>query len=799
VYYRIRAATAPLAFFICGAIGIGLLYEVIADREMQRIRLETEITAEQVRLRLEAWIDSRTALVEHLGTGHFADQADIERNFRHDAETFVDLYPGIQAMNFIDRNWVIRKIVPAETNAPALDQDLHNHPNASVVAALQKSEEIQQLTGTTLIELLQGGEGFATYHPLLTRGGAALGFVNGVYRIRELIDACLYEPVLRNRFSFRLVDDAGNMAYVHERSPVPPAGQWQVTAYVRVVDRSWLLYLTPDSAYLARTRTLADEVMAVVGVLLIAGLALLLRLLLVRKEALRQSQAKYRLLVENQIDLVVQLDPAGRFRYASPSFCETVGRSEAELIGTSFLPLIHTDDRDESQATLQEVERPPHRSYTEHRALTRDGVAWQAWTSVAVFNSAGALEAINAVGRDITRRRELEDQLLFSRKMQAVGQLAGGIAHDFNNLLQAMLGNLQFVVEDMQPSGQTAEDLREIEKGIGKAISLTQKLLAFSHKQELRPQRADLSAVVESTLEEVRRSLRSAISLEFTAAEDPVAVRVDRGQIAQIVRNLCDNARDAITASGSITIATSIRELDPGFCAQQGDLEPGRYATLAVTDDGHGMSAEVLERVFEPFYTTREVGAGTGLGLATIYGIVQQHHGTILVTSTVDQGSCFTVLLPLEEDAESRMSRGVEFPDVGNRETILLAEDDVSVRELAVRVLERANYVVLAAEDGQQAIEVFAAHQDDIDLVMLDMVMPKADGREVHAAIVAMRPGVPVLFASGYDPATLEGEGLPADVQDILMKPYGIPELLRMIRRILDRDRQPDAGTRPGP
>ncbi len=273
----------------------------------------------------------------------------------------------------------------------------------------------------------------------------------------------------------------------------------------------------------------------------------------------------------------------------------------------------------------------------------------------------------------------------------------------------------------------------------------------------------------------------------------PLPVQIDRGQVEQIVQHLCDNARDAIATTGAITVSTSARTLDAEFCVKHAEIRPGRFAAMTVQDDGHGMPPEVLERVFEPFYTTREVGAGTGLGLATIYGIVQQHHGTILATSTVGEGSCFTVLLPMAAVAEKLPAAEPPGATTGNGETILLAEDDVSVRELAVRVLKRAQYIVLTAEDGQEAIEVFSANQDKIDLVMLDMVMPKKNGREVRAAIVALRPDVPVLFASGYDPATLEGEGLTAEGQEILMKPYGIRDLLRMVRKILDQ--KPPAGT----
>jgi len=792
VSLRHRATIIPLVFFLCGAIGIVLLYRTIKSAEQQRLRLETGITAEQVRLRLEAWIDSRAALVAHLAERQFADSADIDRDFARQAQTFIDLYPGFQALNFVDRQWVIRIIVPAVSNAPALGKDLHNHPSAGVVSAMAKAAAQQHVTRTPIIDLLQGGKGIATYCPLLDRRGKWLGFVNGVFRVRELIDSCLYESVLHERFSYRLTNSAGDIAYQRESESAPATGRFGVVVPVRIVDNNWNLHLCPTPAYTAQSRTMADELMAGTGIGLLIFLALVLRMLLVRQEILRESQAKYRLLVENQIDMVVKLDPAGNFLYVSPSYCEAFNRSEEELLGSNFLPLVHPDDRDHTQAALTSLHNPPHRSYNEQRSLAGDGIVWQSWSNVAVLDSDGNLAAITAVGRDITRRRELEDQLNLSRKMQAVGQLAGGIAHDFNNLLQSMLGNLQFVVEDTHPTGQTAEDLQEIERGISKAMTLTRQLLAFGRKQDLQPKREDLNHVVAGALEQLRRNMRTTITLEFEPADQPVIVRVDRGQAEQIIHNLCDNAHDALDSTGTIRLTTAVRTIDAAFCEKYPDIKPGDYAVLVIADDGHGMSPEVLERAFEPFFTTREVGAGTGLGLATIFGIVQQHRGTILAESTVNKGSTFTVLLPLEKGEHLPSPRVAPPPATTANETILLAEDNSSVRELAVRVLERADYKVLVAEDGQQAIDVFAAKQATVDLVILDMIMPRVGGYKACEAILAMRPEVPILFASGYDPTSIVDNGKLPEGAEILMKPYGIPDLLRKVREVIDRGKLPE-------
>jgi PAS domain-containing protein len=347
-----------LLFFLCGVIITLLLYNGVVSNERRRIRMETTVTAEQVRLRIEAWIDSRTALVEHLGNEQFDNATDVAVHFDHQAQTFVDLYPGIQALNFIDRQWIIRRVVPAEPNAAALGKDLHFHPNPGVPEALGRSEKMWRLTSTPVIDLLQIGKGFAVYRPLRDWRGNWLGFVNGVFRIVPLVETCLYEDELRERFSLYLADDDGTIAFRQEATEAPPYQEWGTQVPVRVVDRDWTLHLVPNPTHLAEARTTADEGMTVVGLLTLAGLAFILRLLLVRQEALRQSQEKYRLLVENQSDLVVKLDPHGNFLYVSPSFCAAFDCSEGDILGTGFLPLVHPDDRENTQASLDSVQDP---------------------------------------------------------------------------------------------------------------------------------------------------------------------------------------------------------------------------------------------------------------------------------------------------------------------------------------------------------------------------------------------------------------------------------------------------------
>ncbi|MCB1183296.1 PAS domain S-box protein [bacterium] len=784
-----RIYLLPLTFFLAGSLGTVFLFLRIERVEQTRIVLENRLLAEQVGRRLETFIDDRAGLLSHLADRQFRSADDVRRRFAERAGQLVGRYPSFQAINWVRPSGEIAVVVPDSTNPGVLGRNLNEHPDPAVQTAIQLAAAQDGPLRTPLIQLLQGGKGFAIYQQLTDLAGRPLGLVNGVFRIEPLVDACLPDSTLRRRVSFELIEGQTGLAYRHLGDPEPPDGTWLVDVPVRVVDREMTLHLSPTASHLASASTPADEILAVLGVLLVAGLAYLLHLLLRRQEALRASQARYRLLVENQQDLVVQLDRDGCFQYVSPSLCAAAGRPEKELLGTSFLDLVQEEDRERTAGVLARLVRPPYHAYDEHRSLTVDGNAWQAWSLKAVRDNDGLVQAVTAVGRDITRRRVLEEQLVVSRKLQAVGQLAGGIAHDFNNLLQAMLGNLQFVVQDTNPTGQTAEDLQEIERGIERAMTLTRQLLAFSQRQRTLPQRQDLRRLLENVVRESGPRLPDGVTLDLALPNGELPVAVDPHQVEQVFRNLLDNAREAVGRRGSITVAARRCELDESDCADTPHLAPGPFVAVEVRDDGPGMAPETASRVFEPFFTTKAVGAGTGLGLAAAIGIASRHEGTIRVASAPGAGAVFTVLLPSAvRDEGTTETTGTAQTDVAGADaTILVVEDEPSVRELAARALRRVGYEVLTAADGREAVAVFGTRPATIDLVLLDMVMPHMGGRETCAALRAIRADVPVLFASGFDPGALREEQEVGPDDEILAKPYGIPELLTHVRRVLAR------------
>ena len=398
----------------------------------------------------------------------------------------------------------------------------------------------------------------------------------------------------------------------------------------------------------------------------------------------------------------------------------------------------------------------------------------------------GRVKEIVAVGRDITQRRELEEQLALSQKMQAVGQLAGGIAHDFNNILQAMRSHLHFVQEAAGPDSPLQDDLQQIDRSIQRAATLTRQLLAFSRQQVLHAEDLDLNRTVTDMLKLLGRLIGEDVNLDFRPGSELRSVHADLGQIEQILLNLCINARDAIDGAGSITIATANRDIDADFCEENGWARPGRWVELTVRDDGRGMDQETQRRIFDPFFTTKKMGHGTGLGLATVYGIVRQHDGLVHVESDPGRGSTFSIWLPAGDNALPLAEPVVAGAVPRGRETVLVAEDDEAVRELACRVLVHGGYKVIVARDGEEAVRLHAERSRDIALVILDLVMPKLGGREARARILEQAPNVRILFVTGYDPDTVHGRLDDVRGADILSKPYEPDDLLRRVRKAID-------------
>ncbi len=395
--------------------------------------------------------------------------------------------------------------------------------------------------------------------------------------------------------------------------------------------------------------------------------------------------------------------------------------------------------------------------------------------------------------QDITDRKQaeaergkLEAQLRQAQKMEAVGQLAGGVAHDFNNLLQVILGYGDLALDEAGSDSVAGASIKEMLRAGNRAKTLVRQLLAFSRRQVLDMKDIDLNKVILELTKMIRRVIGEHIDLNVITGHDLGTVHADPGQIEQILMNLCVNARDAMPEGGTITIETENVRIEENYCQTHAWAEAGRFVLLSVTDTGHGMDEMTLANVFEPFFTTKGVGEGTGLGLSTVYGLVKQHRGTVEVYSEVGKGTTFKIYLPLAERSAVTVGDKIEGPVPRGSETILLAEDDETVRNLAKSFLERSGYNVLAARNGEEALEVFKNHADEIDLALLDVMMPKLGGKAVLQRIRETRPDIRMIFASGYSMNAIHTNFILDEGLALIQKPYRRDVLLRKIREVLD-------------
>jgi len=408
-----------------------------------------------------------------------------------------------------------------------------------------------------------------------------------------------------------------------------------------------------------------------------------------------------------------------------------------------------------------------------------------------VRDATGRVVAVIEFMEDITERLQLEEQVRQSQKMEAIGMLAGGVAHDYNNMLQTILGSVDLAHAEVKAGRDCKAELDDIRAAGERSADLTRQLLAFSRQQVLRTESLDLNDRIGGLLRMIRRVIPENITLRFNPGHHLGIVRADPAQIDQILMNLCVNARDAMPGGGAIIITTENALLDTHFCRTHSWARPGRYVLTSISDTGSGIPDDIKTRIFEPFFTTKQPGCGTGLGLATVYGIVTQHGGLIHLDSRMGEGTLFQVFLPVRENETQEEARPAAKTARGGMETILVAEDEISVRKVVSILLENAGYRVFAAADGQAALHILEEHGQDIDLALLDVVMPGLGGREIYNRIRERFPLIRVLFTTGYTAQGIHTNFLLEEGLRLVQKPFDRDTLLHAVRHTLDQPPSP--------
>ncbi len=638
---------------------------------------------------------------------------------------------------------------------------------------------------------------------------------------------------------------------------------------------------------------------------------------------LAESEAKYRLLIQNQSDLVVKIDPEGRFQFVSLSYCKMFGKSESDLLGHSFMPLVHPDDRESTANAMQGIYRPPHRAYVEQRAMTIDGwrwlawantavldpnkkvvsvisvgrditkrkqyeeylqeseeryraiaedtpvlicrflqegiityvnrtyclyfqkskeeligtsflllipepdrasvmakissltqdaptqsvehrvilpngaIGWQKWTNRAMFGTEGKVVAYQSVGEDITLRKaieaekeRLESQLRQSAKLEAVGTLAGGIAHDFNNILAIIIGNAELTLDDT-PSGHSArENIREIITASMRAKDVVQQLLSFSRKSTHVKKPIKIHTVIEESAKLLRASIPSTIGIKTVIPSDSKVIMADPIQIHQVILNLCTNAAHAMEKNGGILeIGIDDIDLDPESSSKYLDIPPGAYIQMVVSDTGCGIAPEIMDKVFDPYFTTKETNKGSGIGLSVVHGIVKNHGGAISIYSELGQGTTVKVFFPVSDATPSSQKTVEEIPPHGN-EKILFIDDEESLAKMAGKMLERCGYRVEVDTNPEEALKKFRAAPHQFDLIITDMTMPKMTGDQLVKEILKTRPNMPIILCTGFSQHVNEISAERIGIRKYLEKPLDKRELAQVVREVLDNGKR---------
>jgi two-component system cell cycle sensor histidine kinase/response regulator CckA len=511
-------------------------------------------------------------------------------------------------------------------------------------------------------------------------------------------------------------------------------------------------------------------------------------------EALSQSEEKYRTLFRESTDAILIIHPDGKIIDANPSCCLLFGSEQHEVVGSD----VHQFYRNPEDLDLfrKEAERNGFVRDFDWRVRRKDGsLRLCLLTSSAWLDSDGATIGYFCIARDITESKRLEEQLLQSQKMEAVGILAGGIAHDFNNLLHVMLGYTDIALSELQEGQAGYRELQQVTRAAVTAAELTEGLLTFSRRVESKLRPVNVNLQILQIAKMLQRTIPKMINIELNLADNLRTVTADPGQMQQVILNLAVNAKDAMPNGGDLIVATKNIYLDEEYCRTHLGTKSGDYVLLTVTDTGTGMDKKTLEHVFEPFFTTKDTGKGTGLGLSIVYGMVKNHDGNILCYSEPGEGTTFKIYLPAivasGQRAEPAMIKAIP---VGS-ETILLVDDEDAVRRLGEQILSKFGYTVLTAGNGLEGLDVYRRERDRIALVILDLIMPKMSGAECLKEILTIDPQAKVIVASGYAANGQIVQAIEDGAKASIQKPYGAQSLVELVRRILDDEsRDQDSG-----
>ncbi len=907
--HTMRQSLLPIAiFFALGTTLLSAWWINLANR-IEATRIKTEITTRQISTRLEDFFATRMRVLDMFRMEWLTSGPMEHERFVHRSLQIQDQFPGLQAVNWIDADGIIRWVVPLLENQAALNHNLHQNPHAGVREAIVKASLSREIAVTPPIKLVQGGMGVTCYFPLV-RGTNTEGFINGVFGINTIVTACLTADVIHH---YQIEIHFGQLnVYSQGRPSNAQVETTGATSPFKVGEETWELTLVPRPGAKAGAPTPLDFAVLSLALLLALALALLVRasfaqqdkliasemkyrllfrhandgvlvidngqlvdcndkaldlfgkaredmiglppflfspdqqptgessfesagnhlsqvehgdakvfewlysrpdgsnfyaelslntfehhdsiytLALIRdvtqkkdsEKALRESEEKYRLLIENAHDAIFIVQD-GVIKFPNPMTQKMTGYAQHELESLDILDLVHSDDRKfvATKYYKQIHGKKAHGTYSFRIHHLNQDILWVELSTVRVVwdNQPATLNFV----RDITQQKDLEVRLLEAQKLEAVGTLAGGVAHDFNNLLMGIQGNATLLIRELGSGHPVIERIQDIESLVQSGSNLTRQLLGFARGGSYEVVSMSVNDLVERTADVFGRT-RKEISIHADYAAELWSVEGDQSQLERVLLNIFVNAWQAMPSGGQIYISTKNCQLDLSFC-QPFEMVPGRYVKISIRDTGIGMDPTTRNRVFEPFFTNKYQRRGTGLGLASAYGIVRAHNGIINVESTLGQGAVFHIYLPATTKPAA-MSHHVEEQIQRGHGRILVVDDELEVLQVTANMLLMLGYEVVAIQGGHQAIEYFEQDHEAIEMVMIDMIMPDMNGFELFDQLVKIKPGIRIILSSGYSMHEQARKLMDRGCLGFIQKPYRLETLSTKVRQAFEAE-----------
>jgi|GEM_PF-1288220 len=797
---------------LVGASGVLLtlfLWRALIAQERAQIRNTIKVQTTFVSNKIASETDSRIFALFRLAKRWEIRGQPAEGRWESDAVLFVNRFQGYQAIEWVDPSFRVRGIAPLEENEADQDRDLGAEQRPALALAAARDRREVMLAPAT--DWTHGGEVLLVCIPVYYRENFG-GFLVGVFRFQQWLDTVLENVAPGYRLA---ILDGQDEFYARHAAGDAFDPQWGQQTEIAFHGVKWRLQVWPRPELLAAHSALPGAVL-VTGPFVAFLLAWAVRLAQMARlrakeaedanrelkseiserqraeEALRGSEANYRSLVQNAPYGIFRVSAEGnRFSTVNRALLEMLGyASESELLAADLFAGIFCDPGG-VERWLEPFRNQKGFDSAEVEWKRKDGTPIVVRLSGRLVTDAyGAPQGFEVIAEDITQRRALEEQLQQAFKMEAIGRLAGGLAHDFNNLVMIILGYTRLLRNTLGPSPLIGRNLEEIRTAAERAASLTRQLLAFSRKQVLQPQVVDINALVAEAVMLLAPLLGEDIKIVTSLDRGLGPVKADAGQIVQVIVNLAVNARDAMQQGGELTIETANVEFDDADAQLHVDLRPGSHVMLTVSDTGCGMDPETLTHVFEPFYTTKAKDKGTGLGLATVYGIVGQSGGAIRVDTAPGQGTSFRIYLPRVREAVQPVEPEIELAgSLEGSETILVVEDEESLRKLTRMFLEIRGYLVLEASNGHEALQVAGRFPGSIHVLLTDAVMPGMSGRELAERLVRLRPDMKVVSMSAYTEDAIVGLGILDEETAFLEKPFSPEDLASKIRGVLKSEK----------